>query len=385
MAVAIVLLAVGVAALVYALTGLFTVQKGWQEIQASSDAEENCASDFMLLYDLGSAGVGVSTEKRGLTAAYTDAAVTAYRLFESRSAFEGVHNLWYLNRHPNETVDVDPALYRALEQVQQAGDRSLYLGPVYEIYNGLFTCESEAQTADYDPMQNQPLREYFARCAAFGSDPASVDVELLGQGQVRLNVSEEYLAFAQEQEIERYIDFYWMKNAFIADYLAQALMEKGYTRGALSSADGFVRNLGGGGASFALNIFDRDTQAGVMSYVGPMSIVYLRSYPVDGPGGQYYRQMADGQVRTAHLDPRDGLCRDGADDLIGYTSDGGCAETLLALAPVYVGEALDQQALSALAEEQGVFTVTCGDGKILYNDPELTISAADGYQAALRS
>lgn len=380
MALAIVLLAVGVVALVYAITGLFTVQRGWQEIEASSDAEGSCSGDFVLLYDLGSSGGSVTAERKRLTAAYSDAAVRAYQLFDSIGSYEGVHNICYINRHPNETVDVDPVLYRALEQVQAAGDRSLYLGPVYEIYNGVFSCTNDAQTADYDPRQNGPLAAYFARCAAFALDPASVDVELLGGGRIRLRVSEEYLAYAREQEIERFIDFYWTKNAFIADMLADALAEKGYTRGALSSFDGFVRNLWDGDESFGVNVYDRGAQAGTMSYTGPMSIVYLRGYPMNVLDSQHYYELEDGQVRSAYVDPADGLCRAACGDLLAYARDRGCAETLLALRPVYVAEELDGRALAGLAE-QGIWTLYCAGGEVRYNDPDLTFTAEEGYQA----
>lgn len=381
MATAIVLLAVGVVALVYAFTGLFTTRKGWQQIEVSSGAEANCGADFALLYDIGSSDVSASAEKRGLTAAYTEAAVKAYQLFDSAGAYDGICNVWYINHHPNETVAVDPALYRALEQVQAAGDRSLYLGPVYEIYDGIFACDDDWQTADYDPRQNDSLREYFARCSAFGRDPASVDVELLDGGQVRLCVSEEYLAFAREQEIGSFIDFYWMKNAFIADCMADDLTAKGYTRGALSSFDGFVRNLYSGEETFGVNIYDRRGQAATMSYTGPMSIVYLRSYPMNAPDSRHYYEMEDGQVCSAYVDSLDGLSRTAVDDLVAYTGDGGCGAALLALSPLYVAEELDEAALSALAEE-GIFSIRCKDGKVLYNDPDLTIAAAEGYETA---
>lgn len=378
---AVALLAAGIVALVYAFTGLFAAQKGWQEVVVSSDAEANCGGDFVLLYDLGASDMGVSAEKRALTSVYTGAAVTAYRLFESGSVFDGVNNVGYINQHPNEIVDVDPALYRAFAQIQDSGDRSLYLGPVYELYNGLFSCDSDGQTVDFDPLQNEALRAYFDRCAAYGRDPASVDLELLGGDQVRLNVSEEYLAFAREQEIGCFLDLYWMKNAFIIDYLADTLAQSGFTRGALSSFDGFVRNLYDGEEAFGLNVYDRTEQAGTVSYHGPMSIVYLRGYPMNSLDARHYYEMDDGQVRTAYVDPADGLPKAAWGDLLVCTGTGGCGEATLALAPIYVADRLDKEALLALSE-RGVFSLYCEQGEILCNDPELVITAAEGYTVA---
>lgn len=61
---------------------------------------------------------------------------------------------------------------------------------------------------------------------------------------MRLEVSEEYQNWMAENGYETYLDFYWMKNAFIVDYLADLMIENGYIRGAISSYDGFNRNLG---------------------------------------------------------------------------------------------------------------------------------------------
>ena len=61
-------------------------------------------------------------------------------------------------------------------------------------------------------------------------------VELLGEGRIRLFVSREYLEFARREGVECFIDFEWMRNAFIIDYLARELAAQGYTSGVLLSA-----------------------------------------------------------------------------------------------------------------------------------------------------
>ena len=52
-------------------------------------------------------------------------------------------------------------------------------------------------------------------------------VELLGENRVKLTVSESYLAFIREYEIDTLADFSWMRNAFAADYIARVLQEDG--------------------------------------------------------------------------------------------------------------------------------------------------------------
>ena len=380
LAAAIVLLVVGVVALVYAFTWLFSAEAGWQEIEVSSSAGLSCGDDFVLLYDLGHAGVSATAEKKALVGVWSDAAVKGYQIFSNDQVPEDVRGVRYLNDHPNEAVDVDPALYGALEQVARSGDRSLYLGPVYEYYDNIFYCQDEAQTADFDPLQNEDVRGFYARCAAFARDPAAVDVELLEDGQARLNVSEEYLAFAEEQGIGSFIDFYWMKNAFLADYLADTLTEKGYTNGTLSSFDGFARTLYDGEEDMLFNVYDRAVLAGTMSYRGPMSVVQLRSYPLNSQDGRHYYEMPDGRICTAYLDVADGLCRTARDDLIVHAREMSCGETLLRVLPLYVTDTFDSGALSAM-EAEGIYAVLCEDGKIRYSDAELTVTAGAGYDA----
>ena len=109
----------------------------------------------------------------------------------------------------------------------------------------------------------------FDDISAFAQDKHAVQIELLGENRIKLFVSEEYLAYASEEGISDFIDFYWMANAFIVDYIADTMRANGFVRGSVSSYDGFVRNLDDlSGSEYAFNIFNRvgNTvhQAGVM-------------------------------------------------------------------------------------------------------------------------
>ena len=372
-----VFLAVGVWLLARTAAGFLGTEPGWQTIEANSGTEASSASSFTLLYELGSGELSATAEKRALTETYTEAAAAAYRLFSAGEGFEGVTNVYDLNRHPNEVLTVDGALYEAFALLERYGDRSVYLGPVYEIYNGLFSCGEDWQTVDFDPYVNPDIAAFCAEAAAYARDPESVRVELLGDGQVRLHVSEEYLAFAGNSETSRFVDFYWLTNAFIADYLAQALSGQGYTHGALASYDGFIRNLDSREGTYALDLYDREGAvvypAAVMRYQGPKSIVYLRGYPAGSQDNWRFYQMDSGEIRTAYVDAADGLSKSAADDLICCSGTAGCAETLLRVIPVYVADTLRGSELSALAAD-GVCAVWPEDQVLYYTDPTLVLT-----------
>ena len=68
-----------------------------------------------------------------------------------------------MNAHPGETVTLDPFLYDALTQAVEAGDRHIFLGPVYEEYDRVFLAESDAEAARYDPTLDETQRAYAAR------------------------------------------------------------------------------------------------------------------------------------------------------------------------------------------------------------------------------
>lgn len=368
-------LVIAVSAFAHGIGALFRVDPGWKEIEARRN-EISAAEDFVFLYRLGAGQVSAATENRALTSLYTDAARKAYCLFTADEGLEGVNNVHALNRRPNEELEVDSALYEAFALLRAFGRRELYLGPVYAAYGDIFYVNDDAFAEELDPWQNQDAAAFYARIAAYARDPDAIDLELLDGNRVRLRVSEEYLRFAEENGIERFLDFSWMKNAFIADFLAESLTEKGYTLGCLSSYDGFVRNLDNSGLSYSLNLFDRREelvfQAATLDYTGPMSFVSLRSYPVSRRDSDRYYTYRDGEIRSMYLDVRDGRCRAAAAQLTAYSPAQGCGRLLMELLPVYIS---DSFAPGPLAERTGeeIYALWCEDDQICYTAPELNL------------
>lgn len=367
------LLVIGMAALGYALYSYFAAESGWQEIAADNAAALSGREEFVLLYELGSGDLSASAEKKALTALYTEALQTSYRLFDNDMLYEGISNVRYINQHPNETITVDASLYQAFSLVQRCGSRYLYLAPAYAYYDNIFYCHDDSELVNFDPHLSEAVRADFDALAAFARDPGAVDLQLLDGNRVVLKVSEAYLQYASENGVESFIDFYWMKNAFMTDYLAQRLAADGYSAGCISSYDGFVRNLDGRGTQYAFALYNRSEQtvyqAETMRYTGPESIVFLRGYPLNSLDSRHYYELADGQIRTPYLDIADGLNRSALDNLVMYSGDLGCAELALRAAPVYIADSFREDALRALAEE-GIGSIYFKDGKAVYVTPQ---------------
>ncbi len=374
-AAAVFLLAFGVAALIYAFMSFLSGDPGWREIEASA-TKENCGGEFAFLYDLGASGLSARTENRALTQLYSEASGKAYQIFNSDLEFDGVANVRTLNSHPNEEIEIDEALYRAFSLLEEYGNRCIYLGPLYTLYDDMFYCNDDAEAAYYDPRQNDDIRAEFAQIASYANDPEAIELRLLGENRVCLKVSDEYLKFAEEDGLDRFIDFFWMKNAFITDYLAETMIANGYTKGSISSYDGFVRALDGGGTEYSFNLYDWREQgpymAAVMHYSDARSIVYLRDYRMNDLDIQHYYEFADGERRTSYVDIADGLCRSSLDNLVSYSQEKSCAEVLLSMIPVYITDEFREEEANALTAE-GIYSVWFRDGELCANDSKIML------------
>lgn len=376
---------VAVAAFAVGMHSLTSVDTGWRQVEATSSGAMNCSQDFQFDYYLGGRGASAVAELKAVTALYTQAAEHAHQVFNSQEVAGETNNLFVLNRNPNTPIQVDALLYQAFQQVESSGSRFVYMGPALAEYTSLFFCNEDWETEGFDPYQNQELRSYLTQLATFAGDDQSISVKLLGDNTLQLNVSEEYAAFARENGVTNLVDFAWTKNAFIIDYMAQVMTEKGYTRGAISSYDGFVRCLGEEGLQYSFNLYDSlpgglVCQAAQLSYAGNTSLVHLHGFPINTERETNYYQFRDGTVRTAYLDMNDGLCKAAVPTLIATSAKAGCAEMLLDMLPLYARDELDQQALLRQTA-QGVYPLYIQEKQIITTSPGVTISKVlEGYR-----
>ncbi len=379
---AVALLVIGVTLIAVFLGRNLSVEPGW--ITVKIDVQDSCSGDFYFQYYLGDSGKAPNLEKQELANAYDRVARDAYQIFHESEGFEGVNNVQYLNTHPNEAVEVPEVLYKAFALLEQYKNRALYLAPVYDHYVGMFLCDDDWAAEVYDPEKNEDAAKYIADALAYAGDEQMVKLELLGGNQVKLNVAEAYLQFANANEITEFIDFYWLKNAFIADYIAEELEAAGFTGGIVSSFDGFQRNLGATKGSYSQNLFDRVGknvyQTAVFTYEDVSALVSLRNFPASESAVQQYFTWDNGEVTSCHIDIADGMSKTAVSDLLGYSKTKGCAEILLELYPVYVADTLNAESLAALPAK-GIDTIYADNFVIYTSDAGAKLSrfyAQDG-------
>lgn len=374
----IVFLVIGAIALGGFVWSLLTTDPGWTTIEVAS-SEKNCSGDFIFTYCLGEGDLSPTAENKQVTELYTDATVRAYKLFNRYESFAGVKNIYYINSHPDEIIELDPILYNAFSTALEQGGRYIYLSSLYAEYEGLFFgTDSSAIVEDSDPYVNGEVAEHFARLAEFASKDESVKLELLGENKVRLTISEEYKKYAEENGVEVFVDFSRATNAFIIDYLADTMKNGGFTKGCISSYDGYVRNLDDSATAYSINVFDRQGQyiynAAKMNYSGARAIVSLRSFPIgELDGYDYYVSTVNGDIIPPYIDISDGLYKTATTALTAYSSGRGCAEIVMKLLSVYVDTELDTEALSEYSEI-GVYSIWFDGRTVCYNDKNVNLS-----------
>ncbi len=369
-------IAIALVAFGLGISGALSHGSGWTEIKTRTGSP-GCGEEFSFHYCLDEKNT--TAQYRTLTALYTTYCERAANVFGSESA-EEIGNLYTVNIHPNETVQVEPELYRALRQIQQYGNRIPYLAPLYESYSSLFFCTEDYETAAFDPAQDPELAAIFSQLASFANDPDQIDLTFPGENQVMLRVSPAYLTYAAENGVEQFVDLGWMKNAFIADMIASELRAGGYTHGYLQSYEGFGVTLDETGTQFSMNVYDRlDTGASLvaeMTYTGPLTYASLRSFSINPTLGDWYYEWEDGRIASIFVDPTDGQPKTALDELVVWSGEQSCGELLLQTCPVFIADQFDDAALTAA----GVSFLTVQDHTILYNDPATQfVEVADGY------
>ena len=356
----------------YGISSCLTVESGWAVMEYNG-SEKNCSSEFVFMYDLGKDAKSATAEHRELTQLYTMMTEKAYKLFNVYETFSEVNNVATVNKHVNETVKLDPILYGALKKFVDQGDRYIYIAPVYSEYESMyFGLNGSVETEQYDPYTDPETAEYFAKLSGYASSSNHITLEFLDGNQVRLNVSEEYLSYARSNDVTVFIDFMWLKNAFIIDYFADTLKSNGYSNGTLTSYDGFTRNLDSRKQLvYDYNLFDSSDRtvfvAAKMQYSRPMTIVYLKNYMMDELDIWHYYGKTDGSFITPYISKTDGLYKNSVGSMVSYASGVGCADVLLSVLPAYVSNELDTEKVNGLTEN-GIYSVWYTDKTLMYNE-----------------
>ena len=375
LALVVVFLLIGVSAIAYFISSLVSEDAGWQTIDLTDDNFPILRDDFVLTYNIGQSDVSVSKEKKSISRVYTESMVKAYKIFDINEEYDGVINLYTLNRNPNKVFEVSDTLYDAFKLLENSESRMLYLAPICAEYRNVFISENDTIAALSDPNVSDEALEYVSEMLIYTNDPNMIDLELLGDNRVCLKVSEEYLSYAEENEIESFIEFSWLTNALIIDYTADALVKEGFLNGSISSFDGYLRILDEKN-SYNYNVYDLLENSiynvAVVSFKGVKSTVFFKSYPLNSKDNICYYSYSDGKFINRYIDYKTGLCKNSLKNVISYSYEAGCAETAIKLSQAFISENFDVNTVKGLTDQE-IYSIWTDSKTVVYNDVNLEI------------
>jgi len=350
---------------------LVRTESGWQTITPRSTALTNNSSEFSFFYYFNGKATANAAEKRAVQSKYTELCVTSYQQFTPYEEYE--NNVYFINRHYNQEIKVSELLYNSFKTME--GTRFLYLSPIQYYYDTLCSAEGDWIAEDYDPSKNPEVLAFFNEVSAYIMDPEHINVECLADNTIRLNISQEYLAYAQNKGIETFIDFDHYKNAFIVDYLANELVKANIVNGFISSYDGYSRSLSRNKYSFELynQVGDSIYYSGVASYEGKAASINLRSFMTNSLDETLHYNYQNGDVAHVYFDTTDMMSKCSTHYLNVYSSDLSCADMLKYVYPLWTADSLDETAVSALPLKNMNYIYTKGD-TVYYSDGDLAFT-----------
>ncbi len=342
---------IAVVAFSYAVSQLFSTEPGWHTI--SSTAKESCAEDLVLQYEFLK---NPTSENKILTSLYSDLTESAHKLFSADKSYENYKNPRFISQNPNTKLELDPMLCSALQKMSSR--REIFYAPIYAEYSSLYFSQTDSEAAEFDPERSEAEREYIDSLLKFVNSEEHISLEFSGNNTVTLHVSDEYLTFAKENDITSLIDFGWLKNAFIIDYIAEKLIENGFTNGILTSSDGCVRNLSSSNIVYPINdkVENIVYNAANAEFGKGTNIVCYRDFMLNDRDSSRYYEYSDGKIITPYISD-DGLCKESISSLILYSDKKSCAELLFEGIDAYVNDEFNE----ALLESDRIW---CNDYKI---------------------
>ncbi len=346
----VILLAIGAGLLASAAVNLFGKSDGYVEVEA----ENSVFSDFFTLnYDIGASGATASVEYRTVRTAYTDALNKYCRLFSADTMYQDVKNIAYINSHPGEDIEVDPVLYAALLRMENEGQGRHYLGISLEIYDALFCLEGDGYAVNQDPTKNLELKAINLTACEFARDREAVKLSFLGDNRIRLDVSAEYAAFALEHSFSRFIDLGIFESAFVVDAISDVLVGAGLTLGAISSYDGYTRNLDTRDLEYSFSFYAKSGEVVYpvcdVEYKGSIATYCARTYPISNMDALDYYLYATGDSAHRFIDPQNGEYRSTLDELLLISAGKDCASLALIAYSSITSDSFDASDLSGIS------------------------------------
>lgn len=294
-----VFLILSIAGFAYGVKSCLEVETGWETI--SSNSVYDYDDYFTLKYYLDNDTI---TTKKAVSVMYQSLIEDGYELYSSFLDSDS-YNVKYINSNPNTTITIDHSLYTAFEKINSSNlSRILFMGPLYYFYGYILASEADYEAMNNDPLYNSETKDLFDELLTYITDENCISLSLLGNDKIKLNVSNSYLNYASESlDNYPYMDFMYLQNAFVIDYVVDGLVASGYNNGIMNSIDGYTRSFTN--CNITYNIYDyvnsEKKAISNYSYTGNKAVISLNSFSLSSSTDYLYYTYENGLTRSPYI------------------------------------------------------------------------------------
>lgn len=230
-------------AFAYGCTNINAIDPGLYEIVPNSVEEvKHFASDFSFYYYIDNEKGSPTATKTALTNLYTDKLSFYYALLNEEEEYPSYKGIGAINAHPNESVYINEYVYNILQEAYTRSsvenNFSIFANPLYAFWYRQFSLTKEEQIAN-DPINSEITRNFQANLASFTNSRSHIDLVFLGNNQVKLNVSNDYLNFYKDNELTApFISLGQLKNTYILNYVSEYILSQDYQKGFIITVEG---------------------------------------------------------------------------------------------------------------------------------------------------
>ena len=347
-------------------------EEGWTLVESDS-SYANTSSIIDFYYDFDKVSIA---DKKDIKRLYTEASVNAFRIFDEKNAYDNYNNINTLNTHPNEIIEVDKALYKALKIINDSSSRFMYYEPMFIYIESVANSENDSDAKTYDSKYNNEVKEYYEKLSAYVSDPSKINIELFDDYKVRLNVSSDYLELREDEGIDCFIGLCELGQIFMIDYLSDVFLSHGYLNCYFVDKEGSFRTLSNEEMNVPISKFDGNeiSLISTLTLNKKTSFVGLKSYPISDSSYPYYI-YGDKTITNGFIDSN-GIQKTSIDSLYSYDSNLSCAEVALKILDIYISDTFNAQRL----KDTNLKYIYSLDNKIYYNDYGVLSNINDKYQ-----
>ena len=301
------IVAVGAAVffMAYAVQQMVHKEPGWYTIAADPDPTvPHYADGLTFRYDFTGDSNQIGLQMKELKDLYESTLKHYAMLLDPRNAYEGINNLAAVNAANGQPVAVGDELFAVLADADR-----LAKDGACSITNGLFAALRDRILYAQDVTATDPanLPEYAAMLAELAAVTAQKDAAVLTLDESKKTASLT-LSAALRDYIKTYelsdpvLDLDYLRDAYLLQYTASALQERGFTTGYLESDSGLTVALSqtkgvdvclyGG---FNANTGDPLVAATCTAKGGSVSAA-VRSFPIFAGEYGYYTIHKNGQA-----------------------------------------------------------------------------------------